>query len=102
VSQTSTGSGRVVALAIYGLFDASDVVAMTERVSKEAAMMIELDDPWVIKGFELFVPKDDDQHRILVLEFMEKDSIEPHVAELSPEQKVKAMLSCVLGLDFKR
>jgi serine/threonine protein kinase len=73
---------------------------MSDKISREAGMMIDWENPWVVKGIALLMPRDAISNAVLAMELMEKGSIERCLKDLTAEQKVLAIVSCVMGLDF--
>jgi signal recognition particle receptor subunit beta len=69
VVQASTEGGINVALRIYHPFDASVAVQMSDKISKEATLMIDWDSPWVVKGIALVLPTDPVSNTITAMEF---------------------------------
>jgi serine/threonine-protein kinase len=100
VVQASTESGLEVALKIYRLFQVSEAVAMSDKISKEAEMMMEWKSPWIVKGLGFLLPKGAISNAVLAMELMKKGPVENRIAELSPHQIVMAIISATLALDF--
>jgi serine/threonine protein kinase len=100
VVESRAEDGVMVAQKIYRAFEDSDLAAMSDKISSEARMMTEWDSPWIVKGRGLYLPEDRESGAIMAMELMEKGSIERCVTELTPHQKVMALLSSTLAVDF--
>jgi serine/threonine protein kinase len=100
VVRAITKNGEQFALRIYHPFDASVAVAMSDKVAKEAGIMIDLDSPWLVKGVGLLLPVGMLSSAVLAMEWMERGSIERCIGQLTPDQKALAIISCTLALDF--
>jgi hypothetical protein len=53
---------------------------MSDKVAKEAGIMIDLDSPWLVKGVGLLLPDGLLSSAVLAMELMEKGSIERCIA----------------------
>jgi hypothetical protein len=50
VVKASAEGGMVVALRIFGEVEAAEAASMSDKITKEAGMMMDWESPWVVKG----------------------------------------------------
>jgi regulator of replication initiation timing len=75
---------------------------MTEKFLREAKMVIEWSkvSPFIVRGIGFSLPDAGHRDCVLVLEFMQKGTIEQCLCELSVTERVIAILSALLGAQF--